>query len=97
MARSSDSFFLLGVFRDKTFQMRQIRRVVFLSALFVIQSTIVLGFLYHYMLGEIVAGTAPMLFASDEMARLNEQIPGCLLYTSPSPRDQRGSRMPSSA
>ena len=25
------------------------------------------------------------------------QAPGCLLYTSPSPRDQRGSRMPSSA
>ena len=24
-------------------------------------------------------------------------IEGCLLYTSPSPRDQRGSRMPSSA
>ena len=24
-------------------------------------------------------------------------IPTCLLYTSPSPRDQRGSRMPSSA
>ena len=24
-------------------------------------------------------------------------IPDCLLYTSPSPRDQRGSRMPSSA
>ena len=29
---------------------------------------------------------------------LAEAIPGpCLLYTSPSPRDQRGSRMPSSA
>ena len=26
-----------------------------------------------------------------------EQDPRCLLYTSPSPRDQRGSRMPSSA
>ena len=26
-----------------------------------------------------------------------ELIKGCLLYTSPSPRDQRGSRMPSSA
>jgi len=26
-----------------------------------------------------------------------EQLYGCLLYTSPSPRDQRGSRMPSSA
>ena len=25
------------------------------------------------------------------------QLCGCLLYTSPSPRDQRGSRMPSSA
>ena len=24
-------------------------------------------------------------------------VPSCLLYTSPSPRDQRGSRMPSSA
>lgn len=76
MARSSDSFFLFAVFKDKTFQMRQIRRVALLSALFVVQSTIVLGFLYHYMLGEIVAGTSPMLFASDEMARLNEQVPG---------------------
>ena len=27
----------------------------------------------------------------------NTKIKGCLLYTSPSPRDQRGSRMPSSA
>ena len=27
----------------------------------------------------------------------NMQFAGCLLYTSPSPRDQRGSRMPSSA
>ena len=28
---------------------------------------------------------------------VNERPHGCLLYTSPSPRDQRGSRMPSSA
>ena len=27
----------------------------------------------------------------------DESIKSCLLYTSPSPRDQRGSRMPSSA
>ena len=27
----------------------------------------------------------------------NKQYISCLLYTSPSPRDQRGSRMPSSA
>ena len=29
--------------------------------------------------------------------RGNDYLNGCLLYTSPSPRDQRGSRMPSSA
>ena len=28
---------------------------------------------------------------------MTDLIKGCLLYTSPSPRDQRGSRMPSSA
>ena len=28
---------------------------------------------------------------------VDELDPNCLLYTSPSPRDQRGSRMPSSA
>ena len=28
---------------------------------------------------------------------LENEIKDCLLYTSPSPRDQRGSRMPSSA
>ena len=33
------------------------------------------------------------IFLHHEMA----QTPYCLLYTSPSPRDQRGSRMPSSA
>ena len=30
-------------------------------------------------------------------AALSARTKGCLLYTSPSPRDQRGSRMPSSA
>ena len=29
--------------------------------------------------------------------RLKDRVEPCLLYTSPSPRDQRGSRMPSSA
>ena len=38
----------------------------------------------------------------DEVGRLMEKLQDvmvslCLLYTSPSPRDQRGSRMPSSA
>ena len=29
--------------------------------------------------------------------KIRVQVTSCLLYTSPSPRDQRGSRMPSSA
>ena len=33
----------------------------------------------------------------DAIVNLVLLSPGCLLYTSPSPRDQRGSRMPSSA
>ena len=32
-----------------------------------------------------------------EYATVGDLIAACLLYTSPSPRDQRGSRMPSSA
>ena len=39
------------------------------------------------------SGAAP---SDDEAPRL-QIVGGCLLYTSPSPRDQRGSRMPSSA
>ena len=35
-------------------------------------------------------------FKAEREALLGRNLP-CLLYTSPSPRDQRGSRMPSSA
>ena len=35
--------------------------------------------------------------AADGIARVSGLPSVCLLYTSPSPRDQRGSRMPSSA
>ena len=44
-------------------------------------------------------GTVPVLVLQDEKV-IDESldvIDCCLLYTSPSPRDQRGSRMPSSA
>ena len=40
---------------------------------------------------EIVSQEKPDGYVSSVQSR------GCLLYTSPSPRDQRGSRMPSSA
>ena len=37
------------------------------------------------------------VFAEDDIVVVLGQDGTCLLYTSPSPRDQRGSRMPSSA
>ena len=41
----------------------------------------------------------PSEIPEEDMAasQINEEDQACLLYTSPSPRDQRGSRMPSSA
>jgi len=75
MARSSDAVFPLSLVKDKTFQMRQIRRVLWLTLFFVVQSTIVLGVFYHYLLGEMVAGTAPLLFASEDLQTLTESVP----------------------
>ena len=44
------------------------------------------------------ASGAVIAYSYDYLGRrISKQIGSCLLYTSPSPRDQRGSRMPSSA
>ncbi len=75
MTRSSDSFFPLALLRDKTFQAREIRRVIAFATLYLILTTIMLGVFYHHMLGQLVSGKAPMLFVSEDMAMLNEQIP----------------------
>ena len=39
----------------------------------------------------------PILHVGDTTSTRTVMADACLLYTSPSPRDQRGSRMPSSA
>lgn len=75
MARSSDAVFPLSLVRDKTFQMRQIRRVLLLTLFFIAQSTLILGVFYHYILGELVAGTAPLMFASEDLQLINESVP----------------------
>ena len=46
---------------------------------------------------DLAAKVEPLLTFDLPPATLNERCDACLLYTSPSPRDQRGSRMPSSA
>ena len=52
-----------------------------------------------YPLSEAVAMIKASASASkfDETIEIAMNLGVCLLYTSPSPRDQRGSRMPSSA
>ena len=48
---------------------------------------------------EVIGGVVSVVDAASlqDLARLLALISGCLLYTSPSPRDKRQSRMPSSA
>lgn len=75
MARSSDSNPVFALFRDKTFQAREIRRVIKLSAIYLLVTTALVGVFYHLMLGRLIEGVAPMLFVSEDSALVNEAIP----------------------
>ena len=76
MARSSDAPFPLSLVRDKSFQVRQIRRVALLALLFTVQSTLLLGAFHHELLGRLVEGNAPLLFASEDIGSLAARVPG---------------------
>ena len=60
MARSSDSFFPLALLRDRTFQAREIRRVMKLAGLYLVATTVLVGVFYHQMLGQLLEGMAPL-------------------------------------
>ncbi len=75
MARASDSNFIVAIFRDKTFQAREIRRVIKLSMVYLLATTVLLGLFYNHMLGELTSGSAPLLFASEDMNLVNEAVP----------------------
>lgn len=75
MARSSDSIFPLSILRDKTFQAREIRRVLALSTLYLVVTTIMMGVVYHQMIGSLVDGVAPLFFVSEDMQLVNEAVP----------------------
>ncbi|MFK7889880.1 MAG: HAMP domain-containing protein [Granulosicoccus sp.] len=75
MARSSDSNFLVALFRDKTLQAREIRRVIGISLIYLIATTVLVGLFYHQLLGRLLDGMAPLLFVSEDMALANEAVP----------------------
>ena len=75
MARSSDSNFILAILRDKSFQAREIRRVVMLTFVYLAITTVLVGVFYHQMLGRLLDGMAPLLFVSEDMALANEALP----------------------
>lgn len=75
MARSSDSNFLVALLRDKTFQAREIRRVIALSFVYLAITTALVGVFYYQMLGNLIEGMAPLLFVSEDMSLVNEAVP----------------------
>ncbi len=75
MARSSDSNPLFSLLRDKSFQAHEIRRVIKLSAIYLLVTTCVVGVFYYFMLGNLIEGVAPMLFVSEDIALVNDVIP----------------------
>jgi len=75
MARSSDSNIIAAIFRDKTFQAREIRRVIMLSTIYLLVTTVLLGLFYNHMLGALTSGTSPLLFASEDLGLVNEAVP----------------------
>ncbi len=76
MARSSDLSFFMAILRDKTFQAREIRRVIYLATLYLVVTTVMLGVFYHMLLGNLVSGSTPLFFVSEDMQRFNELMPG---------------------
>lgn len=75
MTRSSDSIFPLALLRDRTFQAREIRRVMKLSAIYLAVTTVLVGVFYHQVLGNLLEGMAPLLFVSEDMALAAEAVP----------------------
>ena len=75
MARSTDARFPVSLWRDKAFQLKQVRRVLWLALFFVVQTTLLLGVFYHQWLGRLMAGNSPLLFASEELGLLADRVP----------------------
>ncbi|MEM9603384.1 MAG: methyl-accepting chemotaxis protein [Pseudomonadota bacterium] len=74
--RSKDAFFVKALFTDKTFRAQEIRRVLVVALAYALFTTALLGVFYHALIGGLVAGVSPLLFASEDMGQLDSQLPG---------------------
>lgn len=74
--RSKDAFFFKALFTDKTFRAQEIRRVLLVALLYAVFTTALLGVFYNYLIGGLVAGVSPLLFAAEDMDQLGSQVPG---------------------
>ena len=64
----------------------------------VLQGLLMMVFLHQIAFAQVViTGTVTDLDTQDPIPGATVIVQGCLLYTSPSPRDRTRSRMPSSA
>ena len=81
--------------------MKNVKKIVVALVLFVATTGFVnaQSKVAHINVQQLLSEMPEMLAAQAEIKKLQETYKAdlCLLYTSPSPRDQRGSRMPSSA
>ena len=75
---------------------RKVTNLAFNALPPVTMPTIWEDYLKHHPLPKLLVLEVSCISVEDEKGSL-ERMSICLLYTSPSPRDQRGSRMPSSA
>jgi methyl-accepting chemotaxis protein len=75
MARSSDSNFIVALLKDKTFQAREIRRVIVLAMVYLTVTTVLFGVFYQQLLGKLIDGMAPLLFVSEDIAMANDALP----------------------
>ena len=79
----------------RLFRTTAFRLALIYATLFGLLSAATLGFIYWSTRDQIESQVDTRLrLETDYLINLYKS---CLLYTSPSPRDQRGSRMPSSA
>ena len=76
--------------------MQKLINVLALSS-FVVSAAVVGGGAYVYLNKDAMIENAKAKIAAAATDAIAGALPGCLLYTSPSPRDLSTSRMPSSA